>query len=94
MVTGLKDWKIWALMVIIALSISISVRLVAESMSKQTMHISEELEKRLQAIEKKQHPATARRWTMDNELEVLHCLDNIPSLQRMCIKHLILKHDK
>ena len=78
--------------VVVALVVSVTVRLAAESMSGQTNELERlrgehrAMALRLERLETKQHPSTARRFTMDHGLQMARCLDNPPEKQRACAK--------
>ena len=94
------SWPYLVTAVVVALVVSVTVRLSAEAMSGQ----SQELERlrgehralalRLERLETKQHPATGKRFTMDHGLVMARCIDNPPAGQRMCAKRFQLQHSK
>ena len=78
--------------VVVALVVSVTVRLSAEAMSGQGKEIEmmrgehRALALRLERLETKQHPSTARRFTMDHGHVLAKCIDLPPDKQRQCAK--------
>ena len=96
----IKDWRTWIAMGMIALFISVIVRLSAETIDSASKKVEvmegqhEALAQRLERLETKQHPSTAKRFTNDDALELMACLDNPENKRRMCLKQLRLEHNK
>ena len=61
----MRDWRAWALMALIGLLISVSVRLVAEATSSDRQRIVA-IEDRLDRLERSRHPSTTKRYTSDD----------------------------
>ena len=72
MVATFGNWKFWAYVAFIGLAMSITVRIIAETVQGETKNHEylvgqiDALDKRLTKLEASSHPATSKRYTSDD----------------------------
>ncbi len=72
MVRAMQDWKTWVLIIVIGLTMSVTVRIIAETTSGHNQQVAElvghvdALEERILKLETSQHPSTTKRYTSED----------------------------
>lgn len=80
-----ENWAVTILAALLGVGLVVSIATFSQSSSNGSS--LEGVRTRLEALEAQRSPATAKRWTSDDEMELITCLDhpNFTQERRACI---------